>query len=373
MHVFDEIHYVTAARELVLLHDNPNWIHPPLGKLIMGVSGLVLERWLALCSELTGARIVAIGFGMWALWSVRAWMRALGYSERNAQVALWLTACNFLWFVQSKTAMLDIFFVAFASWGALDIYVEDSSRHHRFWRGWILLGLAMATKWSSAPFVLIALVLSRRSIAERVAGCAVAFGVYVTAFVPLGFLQGARVPFSGLVQYHVAMVREFDYVASIPHTYASRWWQWPTLIRPMWYHFDHSSASEQCIWAGGNPILYWVALPLFAVMGYFAVAKRDRQALVISLLYWIPLIFWMIVPRSVEFYYYYLPSSMWVGSVIVWANERLCLRVQKTCSWPLMAYTLLCIVMFLYFLPILNGSPLPQSEDLTYMWLESWI
>jgi hypothetical protein len=174
--VFDEIHYAPAAQALITLTDDLNWVHPPGAKLIMGAGWALFTRKLHLLGEPTVFRCVAVVFGLWTLWAVGAWMTALAFRPGAVTIAVWLTGFNFLWFVQSKTAMLDIFYVAFALWGLLDVWRGRSTAEYA--RGWIFLGISLSCKWAAAPFLLLAFAAGGRSTAARVAGGIAAAVVY---------------------------------------------------------------------------------------------------------------------------------------------------------------------------------------------------
>jgi dolichyl-phosphate-mannose--protein O-mannosyl transferase len=367
--VFDEVHYVPAAEQLVTFERVLNREHPPLAKLIIGLGWLLFHRLVPLVAEPAVYRAVALAFGLWALWSVRAWMLALGFGERAAQASLWLTGFNILWFVQSRTAMLEVFFLGFALWGAFFAYRGKMG-------GWVLLGLAMACKWAAAPFLLIALLSARMSLSKRIVGLGLAGVCYAAAFLPLGFVRQNPVAITGLAGLHLEMVRSFRQVTAAPHPYASSWWQWPTLLRPMWYTFEREvGAIERGVWAGGNPALYWVALPLLPLAAWLAIRRRDPAAWMLALLYWVPLLFWAVSPRKLQLYYYYLPSSMWVGPIVAWAHERAqdTWPLRRAHGWLLAGFVVLCGLTFLYFLPIMDGRALPAGSFQRYMWLFSWI
>lgn len=381
--VFDEVHYIPAAKALGTFSDDLNWVHPPLGKIIMALGWLILNQWTGLIGEPTVFRVVSIVFGLWTLWGVRAWMRALGYAEWISQVALILTGFNFLWFVQSKTAMLDIFFIALSVWGLLEVYRATSESsfagprpQRRFWWGWFLLGLAMAVKWSALPYLLVALVLSRKRVDRAFFGGVLSVAAYLFAFLPLSFLEKNATPPQNWIAYHDRMLRGMESINSANHPYISKWWKWPTLIRPMWYTFESDGKRDLCIWAGFNPALAWIALPLLVLVVWSALKERDRQARLLTALYWMPLLFWAIVPRKLQMFYYYVPSGLWVGPIVVWAYERYNKRIpalRETRGWLLIGFALLCAALFIYFLPIMDARDLPAGRYYHYMWLRSWI
>jgi dolichyl-phosphate-mannose--protein O-mannosyl transferase len=369
--VFDEVHYVPAAKDLITLAQARNLEHPPLAKLVMGAAWLVFTKGLHLVGEPAIFRLASIAFGLLALASIRAWMLELDFSEESAQAATWLTGFNFLWFVQSRTAMLDIFYVAFALWGLLFVCAREG-RRTRYWWGWALLGLATASKWATAPFLLLAVLLARRSWRSRLYGLVLAGAVYAVTFVPV-LLAGHRAltPLS-LLRVHLDML---DALGRVPgaHPYSSSWWQWPTLARPIWYALETTASGQQSVWASGNPALYWVSVPLFFAVVWAAARRKDRAATFLALLYWVPLLFWALAPRRLQLYYYYLAPSLMAGPILVWAFERLSARFQKLRGWMLGGFVVVCGAFFFYFLPLMDGRSLPPGRYASYMWLRGWI
>ncbi|OFX26095.1 MAG: hypothetical protein A2V77_18475 [Anaeromyxobacter sp. RBG_16_69_14] len=366
--VFDEVHYVPAARALAHLAGDLNWEHPPLAKLILGVGGRLLSEQLHLVSEPTVYRLVASAFGLWALFTVGGILRDLGFAGWESQSAVWLTGVNVLWFVQSRTAMLDIFYVAFALAGVRRVRRNCDGVGQ--WLGWVALGFAMACKWSAAPFCVLAVVWARGPARRRAAGIGVAVGAYFLPFLPLALLAGDATPPSQILAYQIRMLDGFRRVDLAGHPYASRFWQWPTLLRPTWYHYEPTAAGERCVWAGGNPLLHACALPATAWLAWRALRRGAGQAeRAIALLYWAPIAFWAAMPRM-QLYYYYLPSSLWLGPTVVWALLAAIPR-PRAARAAVMGLTAACAALFLWFLPILDGR-LHAGSYARYMWLVRW-
>jgi len=368
--VFDETHYVPAARALAHLTDDLNWEHPPLAKWILGLGGRLLSEQLPLVSQPAVYRLITAAFGLWALLSVGAFLRDLGFEGWASQVAVWLTGLNFLWFVQSRTAMLDAFSVAFALAGLRR--VRRGGPGAEPWVGWAALGLAMACKWSAAPFEVLALLWARGPAWRRAAGVGVAALAYAAPFLPLALLSHHATPVTGIAQYQLRMLQGFGRVSLEAHPYASRPWEWPTLYRPAWYHFEPTAGGERYVWAGGNPLLYACALP---ATGWIAVralrrgARAEERA--IALLYWAPMLFWTAVPRA-EIYYYFLPSSLWLGPAVVWAALHLCGRRRGVARAGLGVLAVGCAALFLWFTPIFDGRLEPPGTYARYMWTTRW-
>jgi dolichyl-phosphate-mannose--protein O-mannosyl transferase len=361
-----------------------NWVHPPLAKEIMGLGWLILTKLLGIVAEPTVFRLVSALFGLWALQAVRAWMRALGFSETAAHAAVWLTGFNFIWFVQSRTAMLDIFYVAFSLWGTFYIYTAPKfsprTSRRRLLIGGVLLGAALSSKWAALPFCAVALFYALRNPRRDGVGVASAVGLtlftYWATFIPMAFLKERPIELGGFIRAHETMLGGFDSIAAANHPYLSHWWEWPTLLRPMWFMYEQHNGMDQGIWESGNPLLFWVALPCLVAILWFALKKKEQGALGLALLYWIPLLFWAVAPRKLQMFYYYLAPSFMVGPIVVWAHEKLNQRYfqDRFRSWVLIGFTALCALLFFYFLPIMDARELQPGLYLKrYMWFRNWI
>jgi dolichyl-phosphate-mannose--protein O-mannosyl transferase len=366
--VFDEAHYVPAAKALAHLADDLNWEHPPLSKWILGLGARVLSEELRLVGDPAAFRGITAAFGLWALASVAAFMRELRFPGWAAQAAVWLTGANVLWFVQSRTAMPDVFAAAFAIAGLLRVRRGGAGAGP--WIGWAELGLAMACKWSAAPLCALAVLWSDGGVRRRVAGIAVSVAAYLVPFLPLALLSQHATPPLDLLGYQLRMLEGFGGVDLTRHPYTSRAWQWPTLLRPIWYHYESSPRGDRYVWAGGNPLLYACALPATALLAVRALRRSGGEGdRAIALLYWAPLLFWAALPRP-QLYYYFLASSLWLGPAVVAAALPL-RRLRPQLAIALL--TIACVALFLWFSPLLDARLASPGSYGRYMWLRGWI
>jgi dolichyl-phosphate-mannose-protein mannosyltransferase len=366
--VFDETHYVPAAKALAHLSADLNWEHPPLAKWIMGLGARLLAEEWHLVSEPGAFRIVTAAFGLWALLGVAGILRDLDFPEWATQLAVWLTGFNFLWFVQSRTAMLETFSVAFALAGVRLVRRGGAWS----WPGWTALGLAMACKWSVAPLCVLGFLWSRDSMRRRAIGVGVAVLAYAIPFLPLALLAQDATPPWGILRYQLRMLEGFGRVDLASHPYASRFWQWPTLLRPAWFHFESGPAGERYVWAGGNPLLFAAALPATIAVGVSAIRRGAPAAdRAIALLYWAPLLFWAVLSRT-GVYYYFFAASLWQGPAVAWAALRLAGPRPVAARIALGSFTAACAALFLWFSPILDGRLEPPGSYHRYMWTTRW-
>lgn len=384
---FDEFHYVPAAKELFALNLNRNWEHPPLGKFIMGASWSFFHVTLGLLDEFTAFRLPGALFALLALGAFRRWLRLLRFPSAEVTPLVWCAVFNMVWYVQAKTAMLDMYALALALWGLA--FLHSARGHHRrsrrFAAGWALLALAMASKWSSAPFVLLGLWETRRHglrlIAPTFAACA---GLYAATFLPLAFLHSAPMPPSDFIGHQLHMVQGLESTSERVHAYRSSWWQWLTLHRPMWYTFSKVEGAAEpahyTVFMGGNPVLF--ILGGLAIL-YLAFAELRRRAMTghgrsrwVLALFIMPLAMWVMAPRKLMFFYYVLPSSLWYGPAVALALENL-VKDEKRRMTMLWVFTAACGIVFFYMLPVMAGKALPyavfQKFYQPFMWRLNWI
>ena len=400
-YVFDEVYYAYTAGEYV--RANPDaylwntrapregvayvWNHPPLGVLLIA-SGIAIWG-----DHSSGWRFPAAICG--AAGVMLAYFLALRFT-RSRGVAL-LTAAflilNGLYFVQSRTGMLDIFGTFFVM-GALLFFhryltsTQTDARELAFTG--VFLGLAVATKWNALyPAVCVGIMglirelrrgWSSRTVtpgsrlagtAERfvfVALCLIAIPavVYLASYIQFFALGHDMAQFLELQRqalwYHSHLEET--------HAYASAWWSWPLAFRPVWYYVAHLETWVSNIYANSNPFLSVAFVPAAAAMTIVWWRRRNPAWLVLLIGFfgqWLP---WALVPR-IAFAYHFLPATPF-GSIAVaallgmlWGRGTLGRSVCVT-------YVLLVAASFAFFYPIYAAVPLTKEAFELRMWLPSW-
>jgi dolichyl-phosphate-mannose-protein mannosyltransferase len=142
--------------------------------------------------------------------------------------------------------------------------------------------------------------------------------IYLATFLPLYGLS-----LTDLVEAQRRIFGDNTTTAIAGHTYMSAWPSWPFLARPVWYLFD--KVGDDTIAAVvflGNPLVLWPALLALAVCLYDWIVKRRADAFLILAFYLGPYLAWALLPRSLAFLYYYLPSGNSPGWLL-WAFVRI--------------------------------------------------
>jgi len=403
---FDETWYVPAGRALLATGEMLRQEHPPLGKLLIALSMAIFG------DDPLGWRASAAAFGALTIAGVFAWTQAM---LRNAALSLYAAVIGFVGavvYIQARIAMLDIFLMGFGVWAIA--FLAFSLRDGATPRGaflnlsvaGVLVGLTSACKlsgvflWAGLVFVAMSIALLRRWGArfadpapsdfygETVwPGMTVSKGLFALALLPAlayaaTYLQQmihAGSPFE-IVASHLRM-REIMSGDAGTHPYSSVWWQWPALIRPVWYLFT-IPGGDAATWGPEHPAFAVVGLPnpIATVFGEGCVlyllgrwmSTRDRAAMLVWVAFFSQYLPWMINPKGLEFAFYFFPSLVAVGPAITIALNDVPTRAARLLLMAVVA--LVCGAAFVFFLPLLNGAiggVTPEMFD-RRIWLPSW-
>ncbi|HET9251614.1 MAG TPA: phospholipid carrier-dependent glycosyltransferase [Candidatus Eisenbacteria bacterium] len=400
-YIYDEVYHAYTAGEYVKA--NPDaylwnttapregvaymWNHPPMGVLLIA-GGIAIWG-----DHSFGWRFAPAIFG--AAGIVLAYFLALRLTRRRG-IAL-LTAIflilNGLYFVQSRTAMLDIFgtFFMMAALLFFHRYLTSSQTDARelAFTG-VFLGLAIATKWSAAyPAACVGiavLILELRrgwsaraaTAGSRLAGAAerLVFVALSLVAIPAVLYLASYIQFFALghdLSQFVELQRQTLWYHSNlkeSHDYASAWWSWPLAQRPVWYYVAYLEGWIANIYAGSNPFLSVAFVPAAAAMVLVWWRRRDPAWLVLLIGFfgqWLP---WGLVPR-IAFAYHFLPATPFgtiaVAAVLGMLWDRGA-RGRSVCA----VYVLLVAAFFVFFYPIYAAVPLTNEAFGLRLWLPSW-
>ncbi len=341
-YIFDEVYYACDAYNLlkhgVELHTKTSGssfcvpdgsegfvVHPPLGKwLIAGGEQLFGFNTL-------GWRFAAALFGtLTVLLVVRIGRRMLGSTLLGGLAGL-LLALDGLHFVQSRTAMVDIFlcFWIVAAFGAL-VLDRDRSRlrlsaatDEELARGGLLgrrpwrlvagacLGAALATKWSALfpAAVLILLALIWEVGARRTAGVRAPWRITLRRTTLASFACFVMLPVAVyLLSWTGWFVTDAGYDRHWADTHPATYGFFPDALRSLWayheaiWHFHqtldstHPYQSHPLSWPFlGRPVSYYYPSGISAGEYGCTVASCSREVLAIGT----PALWWMMIPASI--------------------------------------------------------------------------
>ena len=375
--VFDETHYLPAARALLALTHPANTEHPLLAKTLIA-AGIALFGdnpigWRFM-STLAGTAVVVGTFAI---------LQLLYGRTRTSATGAALTMLSFTVYVQARVAMLDGFMAAFVVvGGALWLWAMQRGGWGRWVGAAACFGLAVGCKWTALPYAglagLVFLLLKRERAAHfpgvSVITGAFAFGTiaalcYFATFAPAFFYADHPLTLARLLPFQGEMFRQQTQVLA-PHTYQSRWWTWPFDIRPIWYLYERADGAQRGILMIGNPAVMWGGLVAVVACGWAWVEDGDRRPLALALLWVFSLAIWAAIPKSLGFFYYYYLSSIWLCLAIAAAFDHWRVRARHLDA----AFLVGALALFLYFFPILSAQALPSPDAFhRWTWFKSWV
>lgn len=378
--LFDEVHYVTAARVLLDFSHITNPEHPMLGKALIAL-GIHLFGDNAL-----GWRAVSTLFGTATIGGVYAFTLLLTRATRPALFAALFALLGQMVFVQARIGMLDIFMGGFLVWAGVAFLAAMRARGLAAWGWWlasaVLFGAAVGVKWAAAPYVAAAgvafLWLKLRDPARFgglhwLAALAVLGGgsiaTYFATFAPAFFYAEHPMTLARLIPFQKEMWALQTQVLP-PHNYQSSWWSWPLMLRPIWYFYEPDQGAMRGVLLIGNPAVMWTGLVAVVACWWAGLRHRAGVPLAVAMLWTFSLAIWAIIPKSLGFFYYYYLSGIILCVVLAVAIQHWQTWLKRREEWLLVV----AVGLFAYFYPILSAQALSGDQAFQrWTWFPGWV
>jgi len=391
--VFDEFHYVPAARQMlepVVPRPMLNPMHPPLAKQLIALS----IRGFG--DNAFGWRYPGALFGALAIVAVYVCGLVLFAAQGPAIAAALIAFFNQMLFVQARTAMLDIYMLTFALFAIAAFMRGFREARPQLWfmLAGVGFGLSAACKWSGFfPLVVVLFIVAVVRLLQgwgtrfadarpddwyrpdawpdfrwhHAAGCFVIVPA-LAYFAPFIALYGPSLPEILEAQRRIFADNTTSAIAG--HTYQSAWPTWPLLVRPVWYLFDKAADDRiAAIVFLGNPLVLWPALLAIAICLRDFIVRRSADTFLILAFYFGSYLPWALLPRSLAFLYYYFPSATLASLALVYALTR-----GNIPRWLLWAFVASAGVGFAVMLPISAGFVGTSMQTFNRLMLfQSWI
>lgn len=394
--IFDEVYYVDGARDLLkygveISGSKPEFIvHPPLGKWMIA-SGIKVFG-----DNPFGWRIATAVVGSLLILVIALVAHKLFRDPLLTGLASALMALDGLALVHSRTSLLDNFLTFFI---LLATYFFIKKQY--WWTG-LILGFAIATKWSALYFILIfGLIACYRAFSHHTGKKLIKptgqrflqFAlfptvIYVTSWT--GWLISNRGwarnhstnIFNSFIYYHQQMLG-FHTGLTEKHTYEANPWSWLFMGRPTSFFYESpkecgaSSCSQEII-ALGTPLLWWLGIAAISfvvglwVRSFFTRHFDPAVTVIITGLIagYLP---WFFFQERTVFTFYAIIFEPFVILALVFSVRSILSTLKSRGEVIVAALFILIFLNFVYFLPIYIGEVITYDAWQSRMWFPSWI
>jgi dolichyl-phosphate-mannose-protein mannosyltransferase len=390
---FDEKYFVRTAEDYVESRYPPyEWTHPPLGKLILagGVSVFGYNPF--------GWRITGVVFATSMIPLIYLVGKKLFETWIGAFASAFLLTFDFMNFAMGRMATVDVYvaFFSLASQLFFLIYVKNVLKD-----GWktsvlplflavLFFAFGVSTKWivlfGFLGQLTILLALRFREVIKLSDGLSTkikvfldrpffrlyffllfAVLVYFLTYIPRIILGASLSHVFGLqwsmFNYHATLVST--------HSYASQWWSWPLILRPVLLFIAHlPNDVVSTIVAMGNPAVWWVGFASIIAVAGLAIRKRRFTPLFIVVLFFFSWLPYVLISRTTYLYHFYVSIPFLCLATAYFVNKYWSNRWGKVAT---LAYFSVVVMFFGLFYPVISGIPTPTSWMEMIRWLESWV
>lgn len=414
---FDEIYHARTAYEF--LHEMRSYenTHPPLGKILISLGVLIFGM------NPFGWRIVGTVFGIAMLPVLYLFAKRLTGNTAVSALTCWIFAFDFMHFAQTRLATIDVFIVFFIICMYYFLYrffTVDYWDRESFGKLCLPLaccglsmGLGVACKWTGVYagigmgiLFFAYLALHRKSYLSAkqnpsgktgthsnwdilsvfpdrtfkiIVFCLFFFVllpglIYLLSYLPFRESDPSTGLFARMLKNQETM---YSYHSTLneTHYFASPYYEWPLIIRPIWYYSGVLSPTlREGISSFGNPLVWWAGIPVFFFQLWLYLKKKDKNALFLLTGYLAQYVPWFFVTR-ITFIYHYFPSVVFVVLMIGYSFRCLIQNLpRKRVLIIMLLYAAAVFGLFLLFYPVLAGQPVEIAFVNKFLrWFKTWV
>ncbi|MFX1520109.1 MAG: phospholipid carrier-dependent glycosyltransferase [Promethearchaeota archaeon] len=296
--ISDEIYYVIAARSIITTGHDPNLVHPPLGKYLIGLGILIFG------DNSFGWRIIGTVLGS-AIAPVVYLIGTKIYNERVGLLAGVFVLLDPLIYVMSCIAMLDIYLAFFVSCAFLAFVYQ------RYYLSALLFGLACSVKFSAMFSICGVIVyLCYLRTWERVPWfIIIPLLTFSIVALPIMLIEGIGKWVAYTLFYLV-----WSFGLNAKHPSASRPEGWLFNIKPFPFYLN----TYELI-AIANPYLYPLALPVSVYITYLIIRSRVDSLEMLPVWWFVTQYgLFFLLPRTTQFIFYLLPAVPAILLLTAW-------------------------------------------------------
>lgn len=159
------------------------------------------------------------------------------------------------------------------------------------------------------------------------------------------------------------------------HPYASEWFTWPMMAKPIYYWNDDDTANPAKIYLFGNPIIFWgsflgvVILILDSLFFFKLRRKKIRTILFILIGYLLNFIPFIFITRPM-FLYHYLAALVFAILALCFVIDLIQNRRQKVIIFIFIAA--IAAASFFFFSSLTYGLKISPDSFNARLWTHRW-
>ncbi len=386
---FDEIYFARTAYEYANGLPAYEWVHPPLGKLLMAIPiklGKMAPFYYRFMGNVAGILMLPVLYIL---------AKRMFKKTKYALFATLLLCFDGFHYAHTRMATVDSFLVLFILLSFLFMYQyllsKNKSLKHRCFQlflSGLFMGLSISVKWTGC-FAAMGLAILffidffkryKKKDDFRNEGKDVI--MYCTLFfviIPIIIFSACYLCFPNMYYFQVRNTRElgfimknmFDYHAGLkePHPFYSAWYTWPLMLKPVWYYVGYYGNLKATISGFGNPIVWWLGLLGMFYMIYKCF-RKDKRAFCLLIFYICLLISYFKISRGMYLYHYFpaLPFAILGATYLIMDITEKCKK-----NYFYIGILVFVIYFFIYFFKVISGIWIEPQAFEPLKWFDSWI
>ncbi|MBN2352357.1 MAG: glycosyltransferase family 39 protein [Spirochaetales bacterium] len=240
--------------------------------------------------------------------------------------------------------------------------------------------------------------------------------IYLASYIPFMAVRGPANPGTGPLQLVIdeqKLMYGFHAAQNKPHEFASPWYEWPVVYRPMWFYSGnqylfHDTTSD--IFSFGNPAIWWAGIAAVGALIFLISTpcvillfwgarnlKKKRRGVAecaagasvqagarLNFLERLPAglfiltalaaqyLPWAVIPRKQTFIYHFFASVPFLILAVVFVLKTLAEK-KPGLRWGMFAYLGIAMLLFFLFYPMISGARVDAAfvKDVL-KWFPSW-
>lgn len=415
---FDEIYHAGTAWEHLMRYNPYETTHPPLGKVIISIGIKIFGM------NPFGWRIMGTIIGILMVSIMYLLAMVIFRKTKYAAIATILLMFDFMHFTQTRIATIDSYGVFFIMlmFLCMGIYYRMSFYKSSLVKTLIPLGLSgiffglgAASKWiclyaGAGLAVVFFYTLFRRykeyalvqrcesqdcGITEEMAEnikkkfkkytwITLIFCIIFFIIIPIGIYAASYIPIlqaeEGRGLEYVVDAQEYMYAyhsgLNGEHGFASPWYEWPLIVKPMWYYSDstlYGTGQMTSIAAFGNPAVWWLGAAAFIwlLVNMFKARRINKMQLFVLIGFLAQFLPWIPITRSTFIYHYFASVPF-----IILMTVMMIRNLEENKKWyrKEITYIYLAVVVMLFglFYPVIAGIQIPSGYGQILKWMPTW-